>query len=149
MKQNKKIMSFVLCMMLTLSMVFGIVGCGDKKQDGNISNGTENSKQTTGGVVGEGEKSFGFVVVDQDGKETEFEVHTDKGTVGEALLELKLIDGEEGDFGLYVKEVNGITADYDKDGVYWAFYVDGEYATAGVDLTEITEGSTYSFKIEK
>ena len=49
----------------------------------------------------------------------------------------------------YVKKVNGITADYDADQTYWAFYVNGEYATAGVDSTTIEEGATYSFKVEK
>ena len=49
----------------------------------------------------------------------------------------------------YVKTVNGITADYDADGVYWAFYVNGEYAVSGVDSTPIAEGESYSFKVEK
>ena len=71
-----------------------------------------------------------------------------KTTVGDALVELGMIEGEESEYGLYVKTVNGVTADYDKDGVYWAFYIDGEYASSGVDSTEITEGSTYSFKME-
>ena len=66
------------------------------------------------------------IVVDADGNETNFVVSTDKETVGDALLELNLIEGEEGDYGLYVKTVNGITADYDTDGTYWAFYVNGE-----------------------
>ena len=68
--------------------------------------------------------------------------------VGEALQELNLIDGEEGEYGLFVKTVNGITADYDTDGVYWAFYVNGEYATSGVDVTQITEGDSYALKVE-
>ena len=92
---------------------------------------------------------FLFTVVDKDGNETDFEIHTDKKTVGDALLELKLIDGDDGDYGLYVKTVNGITADYDVDKTYWAFYVNGEYATAGVDSTDIKEGASYSFKVEK
>ena len=87
-------------------------------------------------------------MVDKEGNETPFEIHTDKETVGDALAELGLIDGEEGDYGLYVKTVNGITADYDKDGVYWAFYVNDEYAPSGVDSTVITEGNHYSFKVE-
>ena len=86
--------------------------------------------------------------MDQEGNETAFEIHTDKETVGEALLELGLIAGDESEYGLYVKTVNGITADYDKDGVYWAFYVNGEYAQTGVDSTSITEGDSYSFKVE-
>lgn len=63
-------------------------------------------------------------------------------------MELGLIAGEESEYGLYVKTVNGITADYDKDGVYWAFYINGEYAQTGVDSTKIAEGESYSFKVE-
>ena len=48
-----------------------------------------------------------------------------------------------------MKTVNGITADYDADGVYWAFYINGEYAQTGVDTTPIVEGEEYSFRIEK
>ena len=35
-----------------------------------------------------------------------------------------------------------------KDGKYWAFYVNGEYAVSGVDTTEITEGGLYEFRAE-
>ena len=38
--------------------------------------------------------------------------------------------------------------DYDKDGTYWAFYINGEYASTGVDSTTIKEGDSYSFKQE-
>lgn len=100
-------------------------------------------------VLGEGETVFTFIVTDADGNDTQFEIHTDKKTVGEALLDLGLIAGEDSEYGLYVKTVNGVTADYDTDQTYWAFYVDGEYAQSGVDSTDITVGSTYSFKIEK
>lgn len=144
MKRSKKIMSFFLCMMLIMAMALSTTGCNDKNKKTQGTN-QETQKQ----VLGEGETTFGFVVVDQDGNETVFEIHTNKEIVGDALMELELIDGEDGDFGLYVKTVNGITADYDKDGVYWAFYVNDEYALTGVDSTTITDGDTYSFKIEK
>lgn len=105
--------------------------------------------QTDATVLGEGQTVFTFNVTDADGNETNFEIHTDKETVGEALLELDLIAGEDSEYGLYVKTVNGITADYDKDQTYWAFYVNGEYAQTGVDSTNVTAGDTYSFKVEK
>ena len=76
-------------------------------------------------------------------------VKTDAVTVGEALLENGLIAGEDGDYGLYVKTVCGITADYDVDKTYWAFYINGEYAMSGVDKTDIADGAVYEFKIEK
>ena len=47
------------------------------------------------------------------------------------------------------KTVNGETADYDTDGSYWAFYIDGEYAMAGVDYTAPEAGKTYAFKVEQ
>lgn len=100
-------------------------------------------------VVGEGETQFVFEIVDSEGNTTKMAVNTDKTTVGEALVDCGLIEGEDSEYGLYVKTVNGITADYDVDQTYWAFYVDGEYASTGVDQTDITAGSTYSFKAEK
>lgn len=105
------------------------------------------------GCSGEGqtpgtEKSFTFVAVDLEGRETAFSLTSALETVGEALMEEGLIQGEAGDYGLYVLTVNGITLDWEKDQKYWAFYVDGEYALSGVDTTEIREGSTYLFRPE-
>lgn len=99
--------------------------------------------------VGEGNTVFYFISTDADGKSQYFEVSTDETTVGAALLDLKMIEGEDSSYGLYVKTVNGVTADYEKDGTYWAFYIDGVYASTGVDSTDITAGSTYSFVVEK
>ncbi len=82
-------------------------------------------------------------------EEITFTVHTDKKTVGEALLEAGLVSGDETAYGLYVKVVNGITADYDVDQSYWAFYIDGEYAMTGVDSTDIVEGTVYSLEYTK
>ena len=94
------------------------------------------------------EVRFKFVVVDRDGKETSFDITTGKETVGEALLDEKLIEGDVGEYGLYVKKVNGIEAVYENDGTYWAFYINGEYATSGVDSTKAESGVTYMFKVE-
>lgn len=149
--KKTKIYSLVLCMMLTLAMAFSTVGCNTKKQNDNSQSEavTQETAESNLQMLGEGQTMFLFTVVDKDGNETNFEIHTDKETVGEALLDLELIAGEEGEFGLYVKTVNGITADYDVDQTYWAFYVDGEYAMSGVDVTAIEEGKTYAFKVEK
>ncbi len=120
----------------------------DSQTDTESDAQTDSQTENEGSVLGEGDTKFDFTVVDQDGEETLFEIHTDKETVGEALQDVGLIEGEEGEYGLFVKTVNGITADYDKDGVYWAFYVNDEYAAEGVDSTKITEGDTYAFKVE-
>ena len=60
---------------------------------------------------------------------------------------IPVADGAE--IGEGSKTVNGMTADYAKDGVYWAFYIDGEYAMTGVDATNITDGAQYAFRMEK
>ncbi len=99
--------------------------------------------------AGSGEKSFVFKVVDLDGTEKSFDITTEAKTVGEALLNEKLISGTEGDYGLMVDTVNGIKYEYSADGAYWAFHINGEYAMTGVDTTEITDGATYSFVATK
>lgn len=169
---NKKfvnrLLSLSLCMVLIAALALFASGCGNETAstpvssvetpvssvvsapEAEVESATEpgSAAETDVAVLGEGETQFTFVVVDADGNETAFEIHTDKKTVGEALLELQLIAGDDSEYGLYVKTVNGITADYDTDGTYWAFYIDDEYASTGVDTTDITPGSTYAFKVE-
>ena len=144
--QLRRKLSVILCMMLIAAMAFGTTGCNDKTSQEAASETVVSAESQ---VLGEGKTQFTFTVTDQEGTESSFEIHTDKETVGEALLECGLIAGDEGAYGLYVKEVNGIVADYDTDGTYWSFYINGEYASTGVDTTTITEGDTYSFKVEK
>lgn len=125
-------MKKIIALLLVLMTVLSFAAC---------------SKEETPEVNAE-TKEFTFVAVDLEGKETTFQISTDKKTVGEALIDEGLIAGEPGPYGLYVKTVNGITLDYDTDGKYWAFYVDGEYGITGVDETDIVPGSTYMFKPE-
>ena len=144
-------------------MAFSMTACGgndQEKTNTEVENQVNTAEQDAQSevvenstedvtVLGEGTTVFSFIVVDGEGEEATFEIHTDKATVGEALLELELIEGEEGAYGLYVKTVNGITADYDVDQTYWGFYINGEMAMTGVDATEVEAGATYSFKVEK
>ena len=94
-------------------------------------------------IKGEGATSFYLTVKNVDNTVTKFQINTDAATVGEALLALELIAGEDSAYGLYINTVNGITADWDTEKAYWAFYIDGEYAMTGVDTTEIVAGTTY------
>lgn len=133
-----------LALFLSALMLLSLVGCG-----GNAGQTAGNKVIEDGATIGEGEKSFVTEVVDADGNTVKFTVQTNEKTVGEALQKLGVIDGEEGDYGLYIKTVNGTTADYNKDGVYWAFYVDGEYAMTGADMTDVVDGTVYTFRVEK
>ena len=99
--------------------------------------------------LGTGNNYFDLSVTDAEGTVYNFHIHTDKTIVGEALENLGLLEGTEGEFGLYVNKVNGIYAEYEKTGTYWAFYVDNEYASKGIDMTEIKTGETYTLSYSK
>lgn len=145
MTNTKRVLSFILCVVLIAAIALFTTGCNENTETPE----TTTASQSETKVLGEGKNKFSFNVTDNEGNTAEFEIRTDKTIVGEALLDLGLIKGDDGPYGLYVKEVNGITADFDTDGTYWAFYVDGEYAMSGVDQTSIEEGKAYSFKVEK
>lgn len=135
-------MKKILALILTLAMTFSLVACGGNDAKNN-DKGNDAQVETPVGVA------FTVVVKDLDGNETKFEYTSDAASVGEALLAEGLIEGDEGEYGLYINTVNGMTADWDKDQTYWAFYINDEYATTGVDQTEITEGATYSLVLTK
>ena len=130
----KKLLSLMLCLVLIAATALMATACWDKQ---------------TADDENEEPKSFTFIVVEENGKETSFSVTSKKKMVGAALLSEGLIEGDDGAYGLYVKKVNGILAEYETTGTYWAFYVNGEYAFTGVDKTEVVDGATYSFKVEK
>ena len=146
-RRMKQWLSFLLCIVLIAAAALVTTGCGAKPAEEPAV--VLEAVAQDGDVLGEGETEFPLTVTDADGNETALTIRTDKTVVGEALQELGLLEGEEGPYGLYVKTVNGIRADYDKDKVYWAFYINGEYAVSGVDVTEITEGDAYALKVEQ
>ena len=146
MTMKKSLLSLFLCLALIAAMALMTTGCNANPDPVTQ---TDSPSSITATVMGSGATVFDFSVITLEGEETKFEIHTDKTTVGDALLELGLIAGDPGDYGLYVKTVNGIVADYDKTGTYWAFYENGQYATAGVDATTIVPGTHYAFQISK
>lgn len=146
----KRILSIILCIVIVAAISLFALGCTDKNDtETDSAQTTVSNVYETPEVIGQGEKKFFFIAEDKEGKETKWEVHSDEDTVGKALMAEGIIEGEDGPYGLYVKTVNGITLDYDKDGLYWAFYENGEYALTGVDQTKITEGQTYAFRPQK
>lgn len=128
----------IISLTLLLLCIFSLCACEAESQ----ADLWENATYLSDTEFGEGAKVVA-VEVKAGEQSVTFTLNTDKETVGAALLEHNLIDGDEGEFGIYIKAVNGITADYDVDKSYWAFYIDGKYATSGVDTTKITEGAEY------
>ena len=133
----------IFAIMLALLLTAALVSCNKGETDV-----WENATYTEDQSFGEGAKTFAVEVKAQD-KAVTFTIKTDKDTVGAALMDHGLIDGDEGPYGLYVKSVNGMTADYDVDQHYWAFYMNNEISMTGVDVTAITEGATYQLVYSK
>ena len=147
-------LSLVVCTVLIAAMALGVSGCGDNTRTEDpaatmtttttITTTTTTTQDTP--VRGEGATSFRFTVVDLAGQESAFVIRTNKTTVGEALLENGLIAGEDGAYGLYVKTVNGITAD-EANQEWWCLTKGGESVMTGVDQTPLEDGAAYEFTL--
>ena len=117
--------------LLVLVMLFALTACGAKEE-----------------ALAEA-VSFKVIVTDLEGNETTFEYTSNAASVGEALVAEGLVEGHEASYGLYIDAVNGIYADWDNEQTYWAFYINGEYATTGISDTPITADTTYGLTLTK
>lgn len=126
-----------LSILLIAVMLLSLAACGKKDEEIKDTEPTDDGKVT-----------FTVITVDLEGKETTFTVTTDAETVGEALEAEGILKGHDAEYGLYIDAVNGVELDWERDGKYWAFYINGEYAQSGVDKTDVEEGAVYTFKPE-
>lgn len=151
-KMNTKVL---VGMLLTMMLMITVVGCSQENAEALVDEYDSMTDLTLeDGVIedvseyvislGEGEKQFTFTVTFEDATMNVYEISTDATTVGDALVELDLIDGDDSEYGMYVTTVAGVTLNWDTDAAYWAFYIDGEMAMSGVDTTDIVEGSIYT-----
>ena len=141
----KKMIRSVVSVALVLSFVLCLVSCNEKiDAEGLWENATYRSDKE----FGKGEKTV-EVEVKVEEQSVTFTIHTDADTLGEALLEHELIAGEDSQYGIYVKTVNGILADYDVNKSYWGFYQNGEYLMSGVDTTAIVGGEHFEIVYSK
>lgn len=146
----------LLALLLCALMIFSLCACNANTETPNdtdpseskTENTTENlglwadATYTEDKVFGEGSKTIKVEVIAEE-KSVTFTIKTDAETLGDALITHSLVEGEEGQFGLYIKKVNGILADYDVDGTYWGLTKNGEYVMSGVDTTNIADGEHY------
>ena len=135
MKKNfifTRFLAVVLALIYTLSMTLALVSCSD---DDDKIEGTP--------------ITITLEVIGPDGSSKEHSVSTDSSkNLRQALEGAGLIAGDDGAYGLYVKVVDGITADYDVDGSWWSLTKDGVLCS-GVDSTEIADGDHFEFTYSK
>ena len=106
----KKTVTTIISAILALVCILSLASCGridTKKLWANATYGEDTE-------LGSGATTV-LVEVKAGERAVTFTIHTDKTTLGDALLEHGLLAGDVEQYGLYVKAVNGITADFDID----------------------------------
>lgn len=140
----KQTMKTTLTLALALLLSVCLIACDSVEKTGLWENATYRKDMEFGS---------GALTVQVEVKAEEqsitFTVHTDKTTLADALLEHALIAGEDSAYGLYVKVVNGMTADYDVDQSYWSISKNGEMLLTGVSSTNLADGEHYEFTYTK
>ena len=160
----------ILAFLLTATLLFVLVSCAapsENPQDTALNETTAEKNTASEGdsaVPAEGlwkdatyreDKTFGTgaksikVTVKAENASVTFTVNTDKENLADALLEHKLVEGEDGAYGLYIKKVNGILADYDVNQSYWSFQINGEAQMNGVSDAKIRGGESFELVYAK
>ena len=139
--ENSMKKTSIIIISLLIIVAVGLFFLPEEKVSDNMEV-WENAVYTENTTLGAGKNTL-TVAVKAEEKSIDITIKTDKTVVGDALKEHNIIEGEEGPYGLYVKIVNGIEADYDKDQSYWSFEKDGEAMLTGVDSTEFENGDLY------
>ena len=97
----------------------------------------------------EGEKNVTIVIVYEDGTEKKLEYATTCDSLADLLLEKELVTGYSSEeYGFTIESVDGVTADWNVDGAYWALYEGEEYATTSAAGIVLTDGGVYKLVYE-
>ena len=89
-----------------------------------------------------GEKTITVTVYHKDGNPKDFTITTKSEYLRGALDEQRLVAGEEGEFGLFVKAVDGETAN-DSNEEWWCLTKGGGFVSTSVDETPIQDGDCF------
>lgn len=145
-------LSLLLVLLLTLSAFAGCSGGGnssDSQPSSQTGSAVSAPASSAGGQSSDNAsvsvKTVILEVVHKDGSKKEFTMETEAENLRAALEQEKLIEGEESDYGLFVKTVDGETVD-DANEEWWKLTdKDGEMTPTGVDDTKIADGDVYVF----
>lgn len=95
----------------------------------------------------EGNKQIIVEVISKDEASKDFKIKTDKEYLGEALQDEKLVEGEVGQYGLFIKTVDGYTAD-DSKQEWWCITKDSEQVNTSADTTPIADGDHFELTLK-
>lgn len=94
----------------------------------------------------QGAKQITIEVVIPEEETEAFTLHTDAEYLRQALEEANLIKGSDGDYGLFITEVNGHISD-DTKQEWWCITKDGAQVNNGVDTIAIADGDKYEITL--
>lgn len=148
MKNNfiSKALALVLALMLTMGALAGCAGADNGSSPVSNTSSALSSEASSGVSQDSAVKEITVKVVDKDGNSTDFPISTQATTLREALEQENLVEGEESEYGLFIKTVNGITAD-DGNQEWWCLTKGGEVWNYGVDSTEIAQGDVFELTL--
>ena len=97
-----------------------------------------------------GLKSITLEVIDNNGTSTVYDANTDAEFLAQVFDEIDglIVEGDSSEYGLFITTVNGLTADYNTDGAYWAIYVNGDYGMYGADSQPVADQDAFTLKYE-
>lgn len=92
-----------------------------------------------------GAKEITIEVINSADESTIYELDTDAEFLRQAMDEAEGLtyDGTESEYGIMISTINGEVADYNVDGAYWSFYVNGEYCNSGIDTQPVMDGDAF------
>lgn len=89
-------------------------------------------------------KHITLTVTYADETSDEYTIDTTAEFLKEAIEGEVELGGSESEYGFFLESVNGVTADYNTDGAYWAIYVNDEYGMYGLDTQPVTDGDSFA-----
>lgn len=156
---KKRILSLLLAFALCLTLATSLCACSGDEQTKPTEIATQavtdsidplwkDATYLEDVTLGEGKTAI-EVEVQAGEKAITVTINTDAENLEDALTSVDLVQGDESEYGLYIKTVNGILADYDVDQSYWAINKDGEYMMEGANATQIEDGERYQLVYTK
>ena len=93
-----------------------------------------------------GDKEITVKVSALENGEESFTYQTDAEDLGEVLTANKLIEGEDGQYGLFITTANGVKAD-DSKQQWWCITKGGEQVNTSADQTPIQDGDQFELTL--
>lgn len=147
--KTTKIISLLMALLLVCGIFAGCAGQNTSSPASGANSSAVDSKvdSTTGSTAGSAAvKNITVTVVHKDGSSKDFPIAASGETLREALEQEKLIEGEEGQYGLFITAADGETANSDNQE-WWCVTKGGEQVNTGIDGVKIADGDKYELTL--